>query len=395
MLKIYNSLSRQKEEFITLKPKQVSMYVCGITPYDTTHLGHAFVYVFFDTLRRYLEFIGYKVSYTQNVTDIDDSILERAKEINEDWKQLGDKWTKRFLNDMKSLNVSMPTNFVKATDSILKMIEMIEILIKRGVAYEREGNVYFDVKKYKGYGELSRFTPQQMKLISKDRGADPDDPLKKNPLDFLLWQVSKKNEPFWESPWGKGRPGWHIECSAMIYQYLGNQIDIHGGGRDLIYPHHESERAQSESYTNKSPFVKYWVHTAMVMYEGEKMSKSLGNLVLVKDLLKIYSPNSIRWLLLSHYYRTPWEFSYEDIENAQKNTRLVEDLIKGNFEQKIDKVKFSYYVKLIDYDFNFAAILNLMLNKAERINQEKDSYKKTAKISNLAFLYNLLGFKIR
>ncbi len=322
-MKIYNSLTKRVEQFIPLKEKGIKIYVCGITPYDTTHLGHAFTYVFFDVLVRYLQFKQYKVTYVQNVTDIDDDVLRKAKKQKRDWRELGDFWTKNFLKDMKSLNVLPPTHYVKATDSITLMIRIIRVLIDKGFAYQKEGNVYFDVGKFKDYGNLSHFTKKQMILISKERGADPNDPLKKNPLDFILWQKRKENEPFWESPWGKGRPGWHIECSAMINQYLGEQISIHGGGRDLIFPHHESEIAQSESYTGKRPFVKYWMHTAMLIYQGEKMSKSLGNLVMVSDLLRKYCANEIRYVLLSHHYRKPWEFEEKELLEARKSLFLI------------------------------------------------------------------------
>src|SRR3989344_359101 len=271
-MRLYNSLSRKIEVFRPRENKRVTMYVCGITPYDTTHLGHAFTYVSFDALFRYLQYKGYKVVYTQNVTDIDDDILKRAKETGQNWKELGDFWTKKFLNDLKSLNVLMPTHYVKATDSIPKILGITKELIKMGFAYENKGNVYFSVKKDKEYGKLSHLSEQQMLLLSKERGSDPNDPLKKHPLDFVLWKSAsrrtQKDQPWWNSPWGLGRPGWHIECSAMVYQYLGERIDIHGGGRDLIFPHHESEIAQSESYTGKKPYVKYWLHTGMLRYKG-------------------------------------------------------------------------------------------------------------------------------
>jgi len=329
MLYIYNSLSGKKEKFIPLQDKKVRMYVCGITPYDTTHVGHAFTYVWFDALLRYLKFKGYTVNYTQNVTDIDDDILRKAKEEGKNWRELGDFWTNKFLNEMKALNVLSPTNYVKATDSIAKIVEIAKLLIYKKVAYEQDGNVYFEIKKFNNYGKLSRFNIKQMILISKERGGNPDDPLKRNPLDFLLWQRSKKGEPFWESPWSKGRPGWHIECSAMINRFLGDQIDIHGGGRDLIYPHHESEIAQSESFNGKRPFSKYFMHTAMVMYQAEKMSKSLGNLVMIGDLVKKYSSNAIRFVLLSHHYRMPWEFEEQELKKAEL---LFKEILKKSFD---------------------------------------------------------------
>ena len=313
-MKLYNSLTQKVEDFTTLKDNEVSMYVCGITPYDTTHVGHAFTYVFFDTLQRFLKYKGNNVIYTQNVTDIDDDILKRAKETNQDWQELGTMWTNRYLADMKALHVLSPTYYVKATDAISEIIEIVKILIKEKHAYVINSTVYFSVDSFSSYGALSHYNVKEMIALSKERGANPDDPQKKNPLDFIVWQKMKEGEPAWDSPWGKGRPGWHIECSSMIKQTLGDQIDIHGGGFDLIYPHHESERAQSEAATGKTPFVGYWLHAAMVSYQGEKMSKSLGNLVLISDLLQTYSFDSIRWLLLNHHYRTPWEFTMEELK---------------------------------------------------------------------------------
>ncbi len=326
-MKLYNSLSQKIETFKPLKEKEVSMYVCGITPYDTTHIGHAFVYVFFDTLQRFFLSQGKKINYTENVTDIDDDILKRAKETNQDWRELGTFWTNRFLADMKNLHVLPVTHYVKATDAISEIIGLIQKLVEKKNAYIVNGTVYFDNETFPSYGSLSKYTPKEMIALSKERGADPDDPQKKHPLDFILWQKGKGGEPMWDSPYGKGRPGWHIECSSMITQTLGDQIDIHGGGFDLIYPHHESERAQSESATGKSPFVGYWMEVAMVYYEKEKMSKSLGNLVMVSDLIKKYPYGSIRYVLLTHHYRTPWEFSMKELDEADKTlTRLKKDM---------------------------------------------------------------------
>lgn len=317
-MRIYNSLTKMKELFAPFNDKKVTMYVCGITPYDTTHLGHASTYIFFDVLYRYLTFRGYSVIYTQNVTDIDDDILKRARKTKTDWKKLGNYWTERFLLDMKALNVLPSTYYVKATESIDKMIQIILSLTKKGFSYQRDENVYFEVKKFKSYGKLSRFNKSEMIKLSKERGADPDDPRKIDPLDFILWQCSREDEPFWESPWGAGRPGWHIECSAMVHQFLGEQIDIHGGGHDLIYPHHESEIAQSESFTDKTPFAKYWIHTGMLYYKGQKMAKSKGNLVMVLDLLKKYTSNATRWMILSHHYQESWEFKESELVLAEK-----------------------------------------------------------------------------
>lgn len=355
---VYDSLSQQTRNFQTLNSNKVTMYVCGITPYDTTHLGHAFLYVFFDTVFRYLTYKGYGVNYTQNVTDIDDDILKRAKKENRDWKELGQFWTEKFLDDLKSLNALSPTHYVKATDSIATIVKIVSLLIERGNAYEKEGSVYFDVTSFPKYGQLSKFNFDQMRLISSERGGNLADSNKKNPLDFILWQKSKDDEPSWDSPWSKGRPGWHIECSAMIKDYLGDTIDIHGGGRDLIYPHHESEIAQSESFTNKAPYVKYWMHVAMVMYQGEKMSKSLGNLVMVSDLLRTYSPNTIRWLLLSHHYRMPWEFEMSELEHAKK---VVEEIETQLQDVKQDESTNDMVEKLIEGDFSFGKSLEWIL----------------------------------
>lgn len=350
---IYNSLSKKLELFKPLKPNKVKMYVCGITPYDTTHLGHAFLYVFFDAVFRYLHHKGFEVTYTQNVTDIDDDILKRSKKENRDWKELGNYWTENFLSDLKSLNVLMPSHYVKATNSIPTIIEIIENLIKKGAAYEKEGNVYFEVAKFTSYGQLSKLSKNQMIKLSGQRGANPNDPNKKDPLDFILWQHSAPSEPSWTSPWGPGRPGWHIECSAMIYDTLGTQIDIHGGGADLLFPHHESEIAQSETLTHKTPFVNYWMHAAMLSYKGEKMSKSLGNLVMVSHLLKKYSPNAIRYLLLSHHYREEWEFKEKELELAEKRIKNIQKNLKSG----TDSLKNSE--QIIENDFNFKDALSI------------------------------------
>lgn len=373
-MNIYNSLSRSKEKFLTIEPQKVRMYVCGITPYDTTHLGHAFLYVFFDAVFRYLRYKKFEVMYTQNVTDIDDDILKRAKLEKRDWKELGEYWTQKFLKDLESLNVLMPTHYVKATNSIQKIIDITKNLVEKGFAYEKNGNVYFESAKFQNYGKLSRLSPKEMLVVSKERGADPNDPNKKNPLDFILWQKSKKDEPSWSSPWSKGRPGWHIECSAMIHEYLGEQIDIHGGGHDLIYPHHESEIAQSESFTGKKPFVAYWMHAAMLMYQGEKMSKSLGNLVMVSDLLRKYSPNAIRWVLLSHHYRTPWEFNENELKKAEETV----DFIKNTLHYKTVGEKVNELETLVEDDFNFPEALKQITKSPQE----------------LSIYFKLLGFTI-
>lgn len=324
-MKLYNSLSRSKQEFVPLDNKKVTIYVCGITPYDTTHLGHAFTYIAFDALIKYLKFKGLDVEYTQNVTDINDKdndILKRAKEQNISWKKLASYWTKHFLLDMKNLNWTPPQNYLWASKEIPSMILIIKKLIKNNLGYAVNGSVYLDISKVKDFGKLSGFSKSKMLKVAKNFEEDLNNLDKKNPLDITLWRAAKKTDPkhipSFSSPFGKGRPGWHIECSAMATCSLGTQIDIHGGGIDLIYPHHEAEIAQSEGATGKIPFSKFWIHTGSVYYQGKKMSKSLGNLVMVSDLLKKYSPQAIRWVLLSHHYSKAWEFKILELQEAEK-----------------------------------------------------------------------------
>ena len=321
-MQLYNVLSHEFETFVP-QGDEVTIYVCGITPYDTTHLGHAFTYTTFDVLIRYLEYKGYPVCYVQNVTDIDDDILRKAKAVDEDWQTLGKRWTAHYIHDMQALNVRPPDHFPKATDVIPQIIEVVEQLLVAGLAYEAGGNVYFHLESWPEYGKLSRIPRAEMLPIANERGNRPDDPHKRAPLDFVLWQAQSPGEPAWDSPWGPGRPGWHIECSTMATNLLGNPIDIHGGGADLIFPHHESEIAQAEAATGRKPFVRFWLHAAMVYHDGEKMSKSLGNLVMIRDLLQDWSPDALRLYLASHHYRTSW--CYDKAELAQA-AQLAEKL---------------------------------------------------------------------
>ena len=310
-------------QLLERRPEPVGLYVCGITPYDTTHLGHAFTYVVFDVLVRVLRAAGQPVRYVQNVTDVDDDIIRRARELGTTWDRLAQKETALYVDDMAALNVQAPDVFPWASQTIPKIIKLIVRLEAQGHAYQREGNVYFRVGSVADYGRLSRLSREEMIRLSAQRGADPNDPRKQDPLDFVLWQASAPDEPRWESPWGMGRPGWHIECSAMALEYLGPQVDVHGGGADLIYPHHESEIAQSESVTGIRPFARIWVHVGMLRYQGEKMSKSLRNLVLIRDLLRRYDADSIRVLLLRHHYREPWEYTQDQLDDAAAwTTRL-------------------------------------------------------------------------
>jgi L-cysteine:1D-myo-inositol 2-amino-2-deoxy-alpha-D-glucopyranoside ligase len=325
-MRLFNTLSQQLEE---LRPRgdAVTLYVCGITPYDTTHLGHASINVVYDTLRRYLTWRGQPVKYVQNVTDIDDDILRKAKERGLAWDELGRQETERYLTDLRDLNVAPPDYYIKASGETAMMIELIQALLTKNLAYVRDGWVYFRVKADPGFGRLAEAAGYigygAWLLTANERGNFANDPRKEDPLDFVLWQAQQPGEPAWPSPWGAGRPGWHIECSSMAVKYLGPRIDIHGGGSDLVFPHHTCEIAQSENATGERPFVSIWMHCAMVGLDGEKMSKSLGNLVLARDLLNRYSADAIRVMLLSHHYRTPWEYSEHEMrEKAAFTERL-------------------------------------------------------------------------
>jgi L-cysteine:1D-myo-inositol 2-amino-2-deoxy-alpha-D-glucopyranoside ligase len=293
----------------------MTMYVCGITPYDSAHLGHAFTYVHFDVMARYLRHLGAEVVHAQNVTDVDDDILRVAKERGVDFLELGRRETAAFEREMHAIGVRPPTYGPRATEFVPEMIEEVEALLTAGCAYERDGTVYFRVASDPGYGQLSGLSRDQMLPLAAERGGHPEDPNKDDPLDFVLWQRSAPSEPWWDSPWGRGRPGWHIECSTMARRLLGQPVDVHGGGVDLIFPHHESERAQAEGVPGRPrPFVRHWVHTAMVYMDDEKMSKSLGNLVFVRDLLDRYPAWAIRRFLLRHHYREEWTFREKELE---------------------------------------------------------------------------------
>ena len=293
----------------------VTLYVCGITPYDAAHVGHAFTYVAFDTLVRFLRQRGHTVRYCQNVTDVDDDVLRRAARDDEDYLQLGQREPASFLRDMDALNVARPSVLPKATEEIAGMVELVGELVAKGNAYEVDGTVFFDVSTFLGFGSLSGLTPDEQRELLAERGGDSGDPRKRNPLDFILWQRSEPGEPSWPSPWGQGRPGWHTECSSMARIHLGAGIDLHGGGADLLYPHHESERAQSEA-ANGVTFARRWLHTGMVRHQGEKMSKSLGNLVFARDLIVEHEPAALRLLLLGHGWHDAWEFTEAEVEPA-------------------------------------------------------------------------------
>jgi L-cysteine:1D-myo-inositol 2-amino-2-deoxy-alpha-D-glucopyranoside ligase len=312
-LRLYDTARREIVPFEP--PPTVRMYVCGITPYDSTHLGHAATYINYDILIRRLEELGHDVRMVRNVTDVDDSILPKARELGVNYLELAEAETARFRSDMAALDMRPPVAEPRATEAVPGIIDCVGRLLDQGHAYLSGGSVYFDVSTFPDFGKLSHYPEDQMVKLARARGGNPDDPHRRAPLDFVLWQPSLADEPAWHAPFGAGRPGWHIECSCMVLHEHGPTIDLHGGGTDLIFPHHECEIAQSESLTGQ-PFSRHWMHSAMVSYEGEKMSKSLGNLVFVSDLLKVADPRAIRLALTRHHYRSGFEWYDTDLDEA-------------------------------------------------------------------------------
>ncbi|MCD6369269.1 MAG: cysteine--tRNA ligase [Thermoproteales archaeon] len=314
MLKVSDTLKNTKREFKPYDNKNVKIYVCGPTVYDNTHVGHARTYLAFDVIVRYLRYKGYKVKYVVNITDIDDKIINKANRLGVSYREIASKYERDFFECLRRLNIAPADYYPRATEHIEDMIKIITRLIEKGYAYVVDGDVYFNVPKYTDYGKLSKQKIE--KLIAGARVEVNSN--KRNPLDFALWKKAKPKEPSWPSPWGPGRPGWHIECTAMSVKYLGEQIDIHGGGADLIFPHHENELAQTEAFTGKKPFVKYWLHTGLLQIQGEKMSKSLGNIVTVKEFLSKYQPDVLRYLVLSSHYRSPINLSEKKVKECRE-----------------------------------------------------------------------------
>ena len=377
-MRIHNTLTGEKEEFRPIKEGEVRIYVCGPTVYDHSHIGHAKTFVFYDSLVRYLKFKGYDVKYVRNITDVDDKMIKKAKEEGITIQELAEKYIDSFTEDMKSLNCILPDVQPRATAHIPEMIEVIQALIDKGYAYVSNGDVYFSVRKFPEYGKLSK---QRIEDLEAGARVEPGEK-KRDPLDFALWKSSKEGEPSWPSPWGRGRPGWHIECSVMSMKYLGEQIDIHGGATDLIFPHHENEIAQSEAYTGKAPFCRYWVHTGHLRVREEKMSKSLGNVITVKDLLKRgYDPEALRLYLLSAHYRSQMNFSEDGLRSTQETlNRIRETLLKlrsaspskEDDEELIDeilRIKEKFF-EALDDDFNTPRALSEFHEFVKLVNRE-------------------------
>lgn len=310
---VYNTLNRKKEEFLPLNPPMVRMYVCGVTVYDLCHIGHARSLVVFDVIYRYLRYRGFRVKYVRNFTDLDDKIIARALDEGVGFQEVSERYIREFYADTDPLGLERPSVEPRATEHIPEMIEMVKVLLEKGHAYVADGDVYYAVESFPGYGKLSGRSTEEMMAGAR---VEPD-PRKRNPLDFALWKASKPGEPWWDSPWGKGRPGWHLECSVMSQKYLGETLDIHGGGQDLIFPHHENEIAQSEAATGK-PFALYWIHNGFVQIRGEKMSKSLGNIVTIKEILKRHHPEALRLFLLGRHYRSPVDYTPERLSEAER-----------------------------------------------------------------------------
>lgn len=313
-LRVYNTLTKRKEDFVPRTPGKVGIYVCGVTPYNHPHIGNARPFVTWDVIRRYLEFLGYDVLYVQNFTDIDDKIINTAKQHGESWSAVADRYIAAYYDVMDKLHIRRASVYPRVSQHIADIIAMVEKLVRKGYAYELDGDVYFAVHKFPHYGCLSGRTLDEMQA-----GARVEvDERKTHPMDFALWKSAKPGEPAWDSPWGSGRPGWHIECSAMSLKYLGTGFDFHGGGSDLIFPHHENEIAQAEAATGQAPFVRYWLHNGFITVDQEKMSKSLGNFSLVKDILAHYEPETLRFFILSTHYRSPLDFSDAHLQEAAR-----------------------------------------------------------------------------
>ena len=380
-LKIYNTLTRKKEKFFPLKKGEVGIYVCGPTVYNFIHIGNARPFIIFEVVRRYLKFKGYKVKYIQNLTDIDDKMINNARKLNVTVSELAEKFIKEYFIDADSLKVGRADIHPRATEHIKEIIELVKGLEEKEYAYVIDGDVFFDVSKFNGYGKLSGQDIEELKS-----GARVEvDERKREAIDFALWKKAKEGEPSWESPWGRGRPGWHIECSAMSMKYLGKTFDIHAGGSDLIFPHHENEIAQSEAYTNQ-PFVKYWMHNGYLCLNNQKMSKSLGNIMKVREIRQKYEGEVIRYFILSAHYRSPLNFSEEQLQQAQSSLQRlnnivfnIKHLLKQSKYKKskdkdgeliLEKSKESkqQFIEAMDDDFNTPVALSQLFGFAREVN---------------------------
>lgn len=383
MLKIYSTMSRKKEPFQPMQENRVKLFVCGPTVYDDSHIGHARTYISFDIIARYLKYRGFTVFYLQNITDIDDKIINRAAEIGTVPLDLARKFEKRYMEDMHALGVDNVNLHARATEHIPEIIAQIETLMEKGYAYETETGVYFEVAKFPGFGKLSR---RNMEDLNVHR-VSPDT-TKKDPRDFALWK-KKDEEPLWDSPWGTGRPGWHIEDTSITDEYFGPQYDIHGGGLDLIFPHHEAEIAQMEADSGKEPMVRYWMHTGFLNVQGEKMSKSLGNFITIRDMLENHEPETFRFFVLSTHYRSPIDFSESALEQSKNSLERIYKIIEtvdetlqsdipesnendSELKGKLAEIKVEF-LDAMDNDFNTPDALSIIFNYIRDVNRELDA----------------------
>jgi len=393
-MKIFNTLSGQKEDFAPTGD-EVKMYVCGVTVYDVCHFGHALCYVSFDVIRRYLEYRGYKVKYVQNFTDIDDKIINRARERGIAWKDLVEKYIAEYFADTDALNIKRATIYPRATEEIPRIREVIRVLLEKGHAYQSEGSVYFRVKSFPGYGKLTHQSADDMRVTATVEAEKKEDP-----LDFALWKAVKPDEPCWPSPWGDGRPGWHIECTAMSTGHLGNSLDIHGGGQDLIFPHHENEMAQSECYTGVVPFVRTWMHNGFLQLGTDKMSKSLGNLVTIKESLARNSADAIRLFIISSYYRMPLKYSTEALDAAENGLDRLRQALKAEGKQGgavLDVGQFrDRFVEYMDDDFNAPQAVASLFDLVREINRGSEKGLDIREAQNmLRELAGVIGFTLQ
>ncbi|MFZ7147149.1 cysteine--tRNA ligase [Avibacterium avium] len=392
MLKIFNTLSREKEVFTPIHPNKVGMYVCGVTVYDLCHIGHGRTFVCFDVIARYLRYLGYDLTYVRNITDVDDKIIKRALENKETCDQLVDRMVTEMYRDFDALNILRPNVEPRATHHIPEIIDIVEKLIQRGHAYVAEnGDVMFDIESFPQYGKLSRQDLSQLQAGARIEISE----IKKNPMDFVLWKMSKPNEPSWDSPWGKGRPGWHIECSAMNSKQLGDHFDIHGGGSDLMFPHHENEIAQS-CCAHDGDYVNYWIHSGMIMVDKEKMSKSLGNFFTIRDVLNHYNGEVVRYFLLTAHYRSQLNYSEENLNLAQgaleRLYTALRDTVPSVAPQGGEEFV-AQFKEAMDDDFNTPNAISVLFEMAREINKLKgeDKTKANQLAARLRELGDILG----
>jgi cysteinyl-tRNA synthetase len=397
-LKIFNTLSGEKQAFVPLDPTGVRMYVCGVTVYDSSHIGHARSLITFDVVYRYLRFLGYRVEFIRNFTDVDDKIIKKANDENVAWDKVTDRYIGEFHRDAKALGLASPTREPRATEHIGEIIDLIRRLEERGLAYRVDGDVYYSVARFPSYGKLSRKNIDEL-----EAGARVEiDERKKSPLDFALWKSSKPGEPTWDSPWGQGRPGWHIECSAMSTKYLGQPFDIHGGGRDLIFPHHENEIAQSEGAFGQS-LARYWVHNGFLNIDQEKMSKSLGNVYTIHEILNRTEAATLRYYFLGSHYRNPMDFSFQGLEEAARGIeRIYETLDRvarskaGEATGAADASLMELFRREMDDDFNTPRALALVFDEVRSLNRLLDDHKsenvagRSAAVSQICEVLGLL-----